>query len=1058
LRLFILNSTDNNYYLASAQADRHCNYKENGFMHILRLFGLVLLSFMLSASPTLAVTDEKAKENSATVKTVNQQQQVVELVDIQGNRRLRDDDLLYYIKTRQGDVYNQAQVERDLKELLSLNFFDKTETKVLTEEGVRGGVNVIFQVKELSIIRDLQFEGLKAVPESDVLKAFREQRVGISKEAVFDPVKARNGTRILRELLASKGYPNAKIEVKEEEVSATSTAITFVVDQGNRSRIVDIEFEGNEVFSDGELRGQLLLVKETGIITRFKGSDILDLKKLQYDLQKNVRSYMFSKGYFQARIGEPQVVGLGYRRTGIPILNNFPLPVVTSKDDTLKIIVPVTEGKIFRVGELKVEGNSIFSEQQILAGVGLQKGEIADGKRLQEGVYENLKKAYGNQGFVSYNAEFDPEFKDNPANPNEGIVDIKITIEEGKQFRLRRLEFTGNTFTRDKVLRREFLINEGDTYNQQSLEVSVLRLNQTGYFDPLDKDQDVEIRTNDEQGEVDLIVKVKEKGRQQISFNGGVSGIGGSFFGLEYSTNNLLGRGEVLSFNLGFGNRQQSLQFSFQNPYFRDRPISVGFSIFGSRYKFFGEGTFLSQNQNLLFDAFNPQGTLITDEANLFTQTTYGASVFATAPLSEFLPKRAFSRLSRIGLTYQFSATSITEPQVNRLGDPNLQVPVVFAQPNIITSRITPTFVYDSRQPSANGIDTLSGRQLAASFALSGLGGDVRTYQPSITYTQFIPVRRKRSKDPEVFGFRLQAGTIGSFGLSEKVRNANSIAFVGGVPLYERYFFTGEQDVRGYSNTRLGPIAPFDGFVTTRNVTLASNLSGTPTAVAGLSSEVLNELAQLGTFTGAAGANPGQISRDFRFIGGDTQLLGNFEYRIPIFGPVTLAAFADIGTVFNLRKTGTQTINSTFLADDRFVGAGTLSGLALRNNPNLEGRFGSLLLFNDRLLTTSDFRTLFCSTVVCPTSAPVNVQQLFVRGEAQTNSLLRVDESAFDKFGDFRSSVGLELRVQVPVVNIPFRLIYFFNPDAKIGFTEELPGLFLPGKRNGFRFTVGRTF
>jgi outer membrane protein insertion porin family len=1051
-----LNSTDKNYS-ALAQADRYCNHKENGFMHILRLYGLVLLSFMLSASPTLAVTDEKAKDNLTTETTTNQQQ-IVDEVDVQGNRRLRDDDLLYYVKTRQGDVYNQAQIERDLKELLSLNFFDKTGTRVLTEPGVRGGVKVIFEVAELPIIRDLQFEGLKAVPESDVLKAFREQRVGISKEAVFDPVKARNGTRILRELLASKGYPNAKIEIKDEEVSATSTAITFVVDQGNRSRIVDIEFEGNEVFKDGELRNQLLLVKETGIITRFKGSDILDLKKLQYDLQKNVRSYMFSKGYFQARIGEPQVVGLGYRRTGIPILNNFPLPIVTSKDDTLKIIVPVTEGKIFRVGELKVEGNSIFSEQQILAGVGLQKGEIADGKRLQEGVYENLKKAYGNQGFVSYNAEFDPEFKDNPANPNEGIVDIKITIEEGKQFRLRRLEFTGNTFTRDKVLRREFLINEGDTYNQQSLEVSVLRLNQTGYFDPLDKDQDVEIRTNDEQGDVDLIVKVKEKGRQQISFNGGVSGIGGTFFGLEYSTNNLLGRGEVLSFNMGFGNRQQSLQFSFQNPYFRDRPISVGFSIFGSRYKFFGEGTFLSQNQNLLFDAFNPQGTLTTDEANLFTQTTYGASVFATAPLSEFLPKRAFSRLSRIGLTYQFSATSITEPSINKSGDPNLIVPVVFAQPNIITSRITPTFVFDSRQPSANGIDTLRGRQLAVSFALSGLGGDVRTYQPSVTYTQFIPVRRKRSKDPEVFGFRLQAGTIGSFGLSEKVRNANSISFIGGVPYYERYFFTGEQDVRGYSNTRLGPIAPFDGFVTTRNVTLASNRGGTPTAVTGLSSDVLNELAQLGTFTGAAGANSGQISRDFRFIGGDTQLLGNFEYRIPIFGPVTLAAFADIGTVFNLRKTGTQTINSTFLADDRFVGAGTLSGLALRNNPNLEARFGSLLLFNDRLLTTSDFRTLFCSTVVCPTSAPVNVQQLFVRGEAQTNSLLRVDESAFNKFGDFRSSIGLELRVQVPVVNIPFRLIYYFNPNAKIGFTEELPGLFLPGKRNGFRFTVGRTF
>ena len=204
------------------------------------------------------------------------------------------------------------------------------------------------------------------------------------------------------------------------------------------------------------------------MITRFKGQDILDLRKLQYDLQKNVLSYMFSKGYFQARIGEPQVVGLGYQTNRLSASGTLPIPLITSKDDTLKIIVPVTEGKVFRVGELKVEGNSIFSEQQILSYVGLKKGEIADGKRLQEAVYEDLKKVYGSQGFVLYDAEFDPEFKDNPANPNEGIVDITITIDEGKQFRLRRLEFTGNTFTRDKVLRREVLINEGDIYNQIS--------------------------------------------------------------------------------------------------------------------------------------------------------------------------------------------------------------------------------------------------------------------------------------------------------------------------------------------------------------------------------------------------------------------------------------------------------------------------------------------------------------------------------------------------------------------------------------------------------------
>lgn len=1028
-------------------------------MQIFRLFGLILLIFISLAASFPARADEKAKITLKT-ETLLARQQLVENVIFQGNRRLRSDDLLYYVKTRPGDVFDPQQLERDLKELLSLNAFDKIASRVLTEPGVRGGVNVIFEVKELPVIRDLQFEGLKAVPESDVLKAFREQRVGISKEATYNPANAQKGIRVIRELLASKGYPNAKVTIQEDEVSATSNAVTFKVDQGNRSRIVEIEFEGNQVFKDGELRGALQLVKETGLISRFQGQDILDLRKLQYDLQKNVRSYMFSKGYFQARIGEPQVVGLGYRRTGIPILGVLPLPVISSKDDTLRIIIPVSEGKVFRVGELKVEGNSIFSEQQILGYVGLKKGEIADGKRLQEAVYENLKKVYGSQGFVLYNAEFQPDFKENPANANEGIVDITIMIDEGRQFRLRRLEFTGNTFTRDKILRREVLINEGDIYNQAALENSIIRLNQTGYFDPIDKDQDVEIRTNEDQGDVDLVVKVREKGRQQISLNGGISGIGGTSFGLEYSTNNLLGRGEVVSLQFALGNRMQSLQLTFQEPYFRDRPISVGFSLFGSRYKFFGEGTFLTQNQDLINDLLtNPLSQLTTDTSNLFTQSTYGATVFATAPLSEiFFRKRRFTQFSRIGLTYQFSATTITDPPINQTGDITQRIPIIYAQPNIITSRISGSFVYDTRQPTPNGIDTLRGTQIAASLSLAGLGGDVRTYQPSLQYTQFIPVKNRRTPaNAQVFGFRIMAGTIGSYATSNKIRNANSLSFVGGVPIYERYYLGSENDIRGYNTRSIGPIAPFDSYVTSRNVIASTSISGTAAAVPGLDSRTLSELGQLGILTGASGASPALLSRNYRYIGGDTQILGNFEYRIPIFGPVSLAAFADVGTVFNLRSSGTQIINSNFLPDDTFLGVGLLTALALRNAPNVNNS-GNLLIYNNRLLSVTEFRDLCSGAPGCPVSFPPGITQLFLRGEAQTNSLLRVDEAAFSKFSDFRSSVGLELRVQVPVVNVPFRLIYYYNPNGKFGFTEEAPGLFIPGKRNGFRFTVGRTF
>ena len=138
------------------------------------------------------------------------------------------------------------------------------------------------------------------------------------------------------------------------------------------------------------------------------------------------------------------------------------------------------------------------------------------------------------------------------------------------------------------MLRREVLINEGDIYNQNYFEFSITRLNQLGYFNPIDKDKDADFRTNEEEGLVDVTVKVQEKGRQQISFNGGISGIGGSFFGLEYSTNNLFGRGEVLSINLAAGNRQRSFQFSFTEPYIRNRPITGGFTLFAYSQQFFG--------------------------------------------------------------------------------------------------------------------------------------------------------------------------------------------------------------------------------------------------------------------------------------------------------------------------------------------------------------------------------------------------------------------------------------------------------------------------------------
>src|ERR671910_829717 len=304
-------------------------------MHSYRAFWLLFLSLLAGITATLV-------SPARVIAQQTQPQRVVENVDIIGNRRLRKDDILYYIQTRPGDPYNVEQVQRDYQTLLSLTFFDKTETRVLTENGPRGGVNIIFEVKELPIIRDLTFEGLKSVQESDVLKAFRERRVGVSKESIYDPVKVRAAMRVLKELLAAGGHPNATVEERTEEVSATSLAITFVINEGDRVRVVDIQFEGNSVFSDGQLRGAMKYVKEAGLITRFKGADILDREKLEVDLRL-VDNYMRSKGYLQARHGEPRVEGVGARRTGFFL----PLPFLSSVDEGLRVIIPITEGKIY---------------------------------------------------------------------------------------------------------------------------------------------------------------------------------------------------------------------------------------------------------------------------------------------------------------------------------------------------------------------------------------------------------------------------------------------------------------------------------------------------------------------------------------------------------------------------------------------------------------------------------------------------------------------------------------------------------------------------------------
>ena len=202
----------------------------------------------------------------------------------------------------------------------------------------------------------------------------------------------------------------------------------------------------------------------------------------------------------------------------------------------------VSEGNLYTLRNFNFVGMKLFRTPDLISRqvFRMSKGDPFSTEKLQKGL-DDLRKLYGNFGYIDFVGSPDPE----PVNENQ--IDLTVDVDEGHQFFVRRIDFQGNNTTRDRVIRREMLVNEGDLYSQQLWETSVLRLNQLGYFDPL-KPEDAATMTRDTKtNTVDLLIKVKERGKNSIQLNGGVSGISGSFIGASYSTNNFLGLGKRLA-------------------------------------------------------------------------------------------------------------------------------------------------------------------------------------------------------------------------------------------------------------------------------------------------------------------------------------------------------------------------------------------------------------------------------------------------------------------------------------------------------------------------------
>jgi len=787
-----------------------------------------------------------------------QQPDIISAIEIHGNRSIPADTIRAHIFTHPGDIYDQAAIERDFNSLWNTNYFE--DIRFEREATSKGWILHVY-VKERPRIREISYVGINAISKSDILDRFKEAKVGISPESQYDPTKVKKAEVVIRQLLAEHGHQFANIRTEVRPIPPAAVGITFVVREGPKVKVGKIKFVGNRHVKSRELRHAMHFLRPIGIPHSIFLEDLFaktyDATKLDEDMEL-VREELQNKGYFKGVVGEPEtkIRDTGHTGFHIPLLQHGP-------GKAMDITVPIDEGDRYTLSGITFTGNKELVNTKALRGLfPIRDGEIFNRQKIAKGL-ENLKNAYASQGFINFTSIPTPTFDEQKKS-----VAFSIDIDEGKKFSVRRIEFQGNTTTRDKVIRRELVLEEGQVYNEQYWKLSIQRLNQLGFFEQIKPDDPnvTERHLDEKEGLVDLTLKLHERGKNQIGLSGGVSGLAGSFIGLSYTTNNFLGLGETLTVQANIGSLQRDIVFGFTEPYFMDRPITAGFTVYGRK---------------LIFDQAR-QSALITgqvlnvSQAQLqslqnYTQSSKGFSLTTSYPL-----RRSFKR---IGATYSYDVSSLIALTT---ASKNLFDFLAFSGisgPNalngIVTSKILLSY-------SKNSLDAAlyphSGTEYFLGGEISGLGGTVRTVRPIVEFKHYIPVNNKRN----AIGFHGLASYLSGFG--------GLVA-----PPFQRFYMGGENDVRGFDIRSISPVA----FLPTATSIALRNPDGSL-----VPKDPSNPLK--GNYTIPIPVD--QIT----FPGGDLNLTGNVEYRITIAGPVGLAPFFDAGIDPIIRNSQLRINNGQF--------------------------------------------------------------------------------------------------------------------------------------------------
>lgn len=700
------------------------------------------------------------------------------IIDVHGLRRMTEQAFIHAMGIQVGDPYDEVQLRRQFRSLWGRGLFDDLTMEAEPARG--GGVVLVVKVVERPTLSSISYEEGSGVTRTEIEDRLKERNIDLHLGKPVDPGAIAAAESAIRDLLGEKGFLDAEVESKIKQITVRTRSVDFKISSGGKTRIRKIEFDGNVLFSDRKLRGQLELTEERHWWWPWSGKNLYHPAKWDQDVSA-IRDLYQDNGYLDVEIRAPIVTFAADKKSRkkksstavedaiaddliveeageledenlTPRQQKKRAKRLEKKNKKLRkqekkktsvqrwayLKVPINEGPQYRLGEIRFEGNEdVFDEVLLRRAIPMVDNDIFRNNRLDLGV-QSITTGYEDRGHL-----YATVVRRIERRAEEQIADVIISIEEDYPYLVSRIDFIGNSKTKDAVLRRETPIVEGGLFSRTRLDQSRRLINRLGYYSI---DGEPIIEPNEEERTVHIKFPGSEQGKNEIQVGGGFSGLNGAFFNGVYSTRNFLGRGQTLSTSIRLGGRSDQYQISFQEPWFLGRPYQLGFSIF-RRDVDFGD--------------------------TLQSESTGGGLTVG----------KSLNRNSQISLQYNFQDVSSRTILTPVGGLPIDQQINVIETSNTVSS-ITPIYRFSTIN---NPFRPSDGKEFQVFFEIAGgpLGGDTNILRPQIRYTHY----HRSSKLRQAFlAFHGELGYVTDW----KEGSPNDTSAIGGVPRFRRFWLGGD--------------------------------------------------------------------------------------------------------------------------------------------------------------------------------------------------------------------------------------------------------------------------